>query len=77
MKKNISDVLQKFSKTVELSILVPDYRHMKKTKADIKKEIQEVLNQINAIAADGGMVPWNDPLELKLKNLRKQLAKVG
>ena len=50
---------------------------MKKNKTEIKKEIQEVLNEINAIAADGGMVPWNDPLELRLKNLRKQLAKVN
>ena len=45
--------------------------------ANIKKEIQEVLNEINSIAADGGNIPWNDPLEVKLRALRKQLVKVN
>jgi len=45
--------------------------------ANIKKEIQEVLNEIRGIVEDGGIVPWNDPLEVKLKRLRKQLVKVN
>jgi hypothetical protein len=42
----------------------------------IKAAIKDIIKQINEIAADGGIIPWNDPLEIKLKSLRKQLKQL-